>query len=70
MSDPRKMQEMRAEQARCNKALITRYYEFDGPNSNGEAGVAIFRLEAGKIVEHWNVIQPIPDSLPHANTMV
>jgi predicted SnoaL-like aldol condensation-catalyzing enzyme len=42
---------------------------FDGPTRNGEAGVDIFRLEAGRIVEHWNVIQPIPDSLPHANTM-
>jgi predicted SnoaL-like aldol condensation-catalyzing enzyme len=42
---------------------------FDGPTPNGEAGVDIFRLEAGKIVEHWDVIQPIPDSIPHANTM-
>jgi len=42
---------------------------FDGPTRNGEAGVDIFRLEQGKIVEHWDVIQPIPDTLPHANTM-
>jgi predicted SnoaL-like aldol condensation-catalyzing enzyme len=42
---------------------------FDGPTPNGEAGVDIFRLEEGKIVEHWNVIQPIPDTLPHTNTM-
>jgi predicted SnoaL-like aldol condensation-catalyzing enzyme len=42
---------------------------FDGPTPNGEAGVDIFRLAAGKIVEHWDVIQPIPDSLPHPNTM-
>ncbi len=42
---------------------------FDGPTRNGEAGVDIFRLEGGKIVEHWDVIQPIPDSLPHSNTM-
>ena len=42
---------------------------FDGPTPNGEAGVDIFRLEAGKIVEHWDVIQPIPDSLPHPNSM-
>ena len=40
-----------------------------GPTPNGEAGVDIFRLEGGKIVEHWNVIQPIPDRLPHPNTM-
>jgi predicted SnoaL-like aldol condensation-catalyzing enzyme len=42
---------------------------FDGPTPNGEAGVGIFRLEAGKIVEHWDVIQPIPDSMPHSNSM-
>jgi len=42
---------------------------FDGPTPNGEAGVNIFRLEAGEIVEHWDVIQPIPDSLPHPNSM-
>ena len=42
---------------------------FDGPTKNGEAGVDMFRLENGKIVEHWDVIQPIPDQLPHSNTM-
>ena len=42
---------------------------FDGPTPNGEAGVNIFRLEEGRIVEHWNVIQPIPDSIPHPNSM-
>ena len=41
----------------------------DGPTKNGEAGVDIFRLENGKIVEHWDVIQPIPDQMPHANSM-
>ena len=41
----------------------------NGPTPNGEAGVDIFRLEDGKIVEHWDVIQPIPDSIPHGNTM-
>lgn len=42
---------------------------FNGPTRNGEAGVDLFRLEGGRIVEHWDVIQPIPDSIPHANTM-
>jgi predicted SnoaL-like aldol condensation-catalyzing enzyme len=42
---------------------------FNGPTKNGEAGVDIFRLQDGKIVEHWDVIQPIPERLPHSNTM-
>jgi predicted SnoaL-like aldol condensation-catalyzing enzyme len=42
---------------------------FNGPSKNGEAGVDIFRLEDGKIIEHWAVIQPIPHRMPHSNTM-
>jgi predicted SnoaL-like aldol condensation-catalyzing enzyme len=41
----------------------------EGATRNGEARVDIFRLQDGRIVEHWGVIQPIPDSLPHSNTM-
>jgi predicted SnoaL-like aldol condensation-catalyzing enzyme len=40
-----------------------------GPNSNCEAGVDIFRLDHGKIVEHWEVVRPIPDNPANANSM-
>ncbi|MFD7256776.1 nuclear transport factor 2 family protein [Streptomyces sp. NPDC059874] len=40
--------------------------------SEGEFGVPVaywdlFRVADGKIVEHWDVVAPVPDELPHAN---
>jgi predicted SnoaL-like aldol condensation-catalyzing enzyme len=40
-----------------------------GPNPHGESVVDIFRIKDGKVVEHWDVIQPIPEHADNANTM-
>ena len=39
------------------------------PGSRGTAIIDIFRLEQGKIVEHWDVTQPIPEKTASGNAM-
>ena len=39
------------------------------PEDRGNAVVDIFRFEKGKVVEHWDVIQAIPEKSANTNTM-
>ncbi len=39
------------------------------PGQRGTAIVDIFRFEDGRIVEHWDVMQPIPDESANPNGM-
>jgi predicted SnoaL-like aldol condensation-catalyzing enzyme len=36
---------------------------------HGVASINIFRLENGKVVEHWDVREPVPAESVHQNTM-
>ena len=40
-----------------------------GLSPHGESVVDIFRVENGKVVEHWDVIQEIPEKPNNTNTM-
>ncbi len=45
------------------------HHVYRSPEDNGRIVVDIWRVEDGKIAEHWDVIQEIPDGIPHDNGM-
>jgi predicted SnoaL-like aldol condensation-catalyzing enzyme len=49
--------------------VILHVHAIREPGTRGSAIVDIFRLENGKVVEHWDVIQPIPEKPANSNTM-
>lgn len=49
--------------------VILHVHKTSSPTDRGVAIVDIFRLEQGKIVEHWDVTQAIPEKTASGNPM-
>ena len=49
--------------------VILHVHSIRTPGTLGRAIVDIFKLEKGKIVEHWDVVQDIPEKPANTNTM-
>jgi len=45
-------------------SMVTHDRVRPAPRGRGLAGIDIFRLEKGKLVEHWDARQPVPGRLP------
>ena len=49
--------------------VILHVHNVPTPGSRGNAIIDIFRLENGKVVEHWDVLQPVPETAANNNGM-
>ena len=49
--------------------VILHVHNVPTPGSRGNAIIDIFKLENGKVVEHWDVRQEIPEQSANSNTM-
>jgi predicted SnoaL-like aldol condensation-catalyzing enzyme len=49
--------------------VIVHVHSVREPGTRGRAIIDLFRLENGKIVEHWDVVQDVPEKAANANGM-
>jgi predicted SnoaL-like aldol condensation-catalyzing enzyme len=49
--------------------VVLHYHMTLFPDDLGQAVIDVFRVEDGRIVEHWDVIQPVPAESANTNGM-
>lgn len=49
--------------------VVLHSHKISKPGDVGVAGIDIFRIKDGKITEHWDVNQKIPEKSKNSNTM-
>ena len=49
--------------------VIVHVHAVREPGTRGKTIIDIFKLENGKVVEHWDVVQPIPEKPANTNGM-
>jgi predicted SnoaL-like aldol condensation-catalyzing enzyme len=48
---------------------IVHHHVKTSPDDRGTACVDIFKVKDGQIIEHWDVLQPVPEEAANDNTM-
>ena len=49
--------------------VILHVHSVREPGTRGNAIIDVFRLEQGKIIEHWDAVQPVPETSANVNSM-
>ncbi|MBL8552556.1 MAG: hypothetical protein JNJ73_21390 [Hyphomonadaceae bacterium] len=49
--------------------LVVHYFMSVGPEDRGRMFADFWRFQGGKIVEHWDVLQPVPETTRSGNPM-